>query len=299
MKRSFLILLCSAAIASPLVLSACAPGAAALNDNSSPASTAKAKNAALPGSNGTVQGPTPAPSLLPPAGPADPSFKPCNPYYPLAPGSHLLYSISKASVAVGVVTVTVNAGDEKGKKVFTETAKRLSVKGIGTGLETTTRKYICDGEKIEVVYDVIEVTNPKGQSGRLDGKFPSQSLVMMAPSTLTSGATWSYTMDAEMKLPQKPDPEHDKSQPNHNAPDPKQEKFDSKHETLQLTFEVKGNGDVKVPAGTFHTIRIGVKVNGQDSEEYYAPGIGLVRRTLPDGTVWELSEYNGLTPLDN
>jgi hypothetical protein len=296
MKRYALILLYSAVIVSGALLSGCARGAAALDDNGGPVSSANAKAAAVANSTGVLPGPTPTRSLLPPAGPVDPSFRACNPYYPLTPGSHLLYTISKSANSLGAVTIAVNVADENGKKVFTETAKRLSVKGIGMGLETTTRKYICDAQKIQVVYDTIDVTNPKGQSGRLDGKFPSQSLVMMAPSSLTPGTTWSYTMEADMKIPEKSDAEPDKSQTNRNSPDPKKQKFQSKHDTIQLSFEVKGNGDVKVPAGTFHAIRIGVKMNGKDSEEYYAPGIGLVRRTLPDGTVWELTEYNGLTP---
>jgi len=55
---------------------------------------------------------------------------------------------------------------------------------------------------------------------------------------------------------------------------------------------------VTVPAGTFHTVRVGVKVNGKDSDEYYAAGIGLVRRKLSDGTTWELTDYSGLAPTD-
>jgi hypothetical protein len=289
MKRYVLILLFTNFVASAL-LSGCTGGPTELNANGSAAGGTDSKTGAQ--SKGAVPSPTPIPSQLPPPT-VDPSFKACNAYYPLTPGSHLLYRISKPSGPVGGVNIAVTAANEKGENVFTEVAKRLSVKGIGTGLETTTRKYICDGEKMQVVSNVIEVTSANGAYGRLDGKFPAASVVMMPISQLTPGSSWSYTMEADMKLPEKTD---DKPQANQNKPDPKHQKFQSKQETLQLSFEVKGKGDVKVPAGTFHTIRVGVRVNGKDSEECYAPGIGLVRRTLPDGTVWELTEYNGLTP---
>jgi hypothetical protein len=285
MRRSVLIIFCSSIIASSALLSGCAHEASALNQNGSVVGGANSRNGANSNTGNVLPGPTPSPSLLPPAGPVDPSFKMCNPYYPLVPGSHALFAIKRPTTGpVGAVNVTVDSADEKGKKVFTEVAKRLSVKGMGTGLEITTRKYVCDGEKIQVISNVIDVTNPTGKSGRLDGKFPATSVVMMAPSSLTAAAAWSYAMDADMKVPDKSDPKH--------------EKMETKHDTFQLTFEVKGQEDVTVPAGTFHAIRIGVKVNGKDSDEYYARGIGLVRRSLSDGTVWELTEYNGLTPMD-
>jgi len=290
MQRLALVMVCCSILGYGLLVSACSHGADPLTENGSPA----------PGSNSNSNGSSQiatakaTPSLLPPAGPVDPAFKPCNPYYPLTPGSHMLYTIKRPSGQVGSVVVDVSAANEKGKKVFTEVAKRLSVRGVGSGLETTTRKYVCDGENIQVVYNLIEATNPQGVSGKFDGRFPSPSLVMMAPSSLTPGASWSYTMEADIKLPEKPDPKQAKREANQNKK--VEPKYTSKHDTIQLSFEVKGKEDVTVPAGTFHAIRIAVKVKDKDSDEYYAPGVGLVRRSLPDGTVWELSEYNGLTP---
>jgi hypothetical protein len=272
MRRSVLILVCSVVIASAVMQSGCAHEASAINDNS-PASAAS--STARANSNNSAPASPPPLVLLKPAAPADPSFKACNTYYPLVPGSQLAYVVKKPTGPVGTVTVAVSAADEKGKKVFTEVAKSLTTKGVGAGLQTTTRKYVCDGENIQVVSNVIEVTNPMGSTGRMDGKLSSASLVMMPPSALTLGASWSYSMDNSVKLPDKPEPQHS---------------------TMQFGFEVKGPEDVSVPAGTFHTIRIAAKVNGQSVDEYYAPGIGLVRRASTDGTTWELSEYTGLTP---
>ncbi|HEY6333743.1 MAG TPA: hypothetical protein VI756_30785 [Blastocatellia bacterium] len=293
MRCSFLFVGCLSIVASAIMSSACSQGAAALNENESAGSVAASN------SNRVVQAadvPKPAPTAnLPPAS-VDPAFKACNPYYPLVPGSHLLYTIKRSGGPVGEVVVTISG--EKGKKEITEVSKRLSVRGLGSGLETTTRKYVCDGEKVEVVSDQIEATNPQGTSGQFQGKFPPSSLVMMAPAALTPGATWSYTMQANMKVPQKPDPKDPKAAKATSTQNKNEIKYVSKQDTIPLSFEVKGNEDITVPAGTFHTIRVGVKVKDKTSDEYYAPGIGMVRRSLSDGTVWELSEYNGLTPQD-
>jgi hypothetical protein len=289
MHRSDFFIACLLVAAASVLSSGCSQGAAALNDNGNPANS-NSNHVAQPADTAKAL-PTPH---LPPAS-VDPSFKACNPYYPLVPGSHLLYTIKRPSGPVGQVIVTITG--ENGKKELTEESKRLSVRGVGSGLEVTTRKYICDGEKVEVVSDQIEATNPQGTSGQFHGKFPATSLIMMAPDALTPGATWSYTMEANMRVPENPNS-------NTKAPKPpstqnkNETKYVTKTDTIPLSFEVKGKEDVTVPAGAFHTVRIAVKVKDKTSDEYYAPGIGLVRRSLSDGTVWELSEYNGLTPQD-
>ena len=261
-------------ISSVLMQSACSGGAARVDQNKS------RSGGTDPGSAvNSSAAPKPEPSVAAASHPTAPysSFKGCNLYYPLAPGSKASYSIAKPSGPVDAVTVEVTESNEKGKKVFVEIAKEIVARSTTPGTQTTTRKYVCDGDKIDVVSSTIESKNPKGETGTLEGQFRSTAVVMIAPSSLKPGASWSYIMEAVMKL--------------HERPERKQDTFAS-------AFEVKGPEDVTVTAGTFHAIRIAVKINGHEADDYYAPGVGLVRRRLSDGTTWELKEYSGLTPLE-
>ena len=256
-----------------LVQVGCSRGAAQIDENG-----AQSKEAITNSGTGSGTAPSPGSSTAAAksAAVAAVPFTGCNAYYPLVAGSKVSYSISKPFGQIGAVTVEVEEAKEKGKKAFTEVSKQMLTRSTTPGTQTTTRKYVCDGDKINVISNTIESKNPKGVSGQLDGKFPETATVMIGPSSLTPGATWSYKMDATIKLPDKPD----------------------KKDTFALAFEVRGIEDVTVPAGTFHTVRVGVKVNGKDSDEYYAAGIGLVRRKLSDGTTWELTDYSGLAPTD-
>ncbi|HKV39436.1 MAG TPA: hypothetical protein VJX67_09500 [Blastocatellia bacterium] len=217
---------------------------------------------------------SPPPELKPSIA-ADPSFKSCNPYYPLVPGSQAKYAVKNISGDfVNEVTVIVDAiSGGKGKPVFTETAQRVDPRKAE--VETTTRKYMCQGERIEVISGVIDAKVGR-TTARLESKFSPAATVMLDAASLTPGAEWSYSMAAEITTPGKPP---------------------VSRQAIWLNFEVKGSEDVTVPAGTFKTLHIAGKVKGRQIDEYYARGVGMVKRTSEDGSSWELTHYSGLTPL--
>jgi hypothetical protein len=228
-----------------------------------------------------------SPPVLKPAAPVDPAFRSCNPYYPLVPGSLAKYSITKFGSVVGTVNVVVNAEAGKGGNVFAEITQRVDPQK--TQVETTTRKYICIGETVQVIEALTDNdvgTNAPGTGkakAQLAGKFPSKAIAMVAPASLTPGSTWSYSMVATITAHGKP--------PATQPP-------------LPFKFEVKGTEEVTVPAGTFRAVHIeteiethmGATTMTHHTDEYYAPGIGLVKRGTDQGASWELVEYSGLKP---
>ena len=63
-----------------------------------------------------------------------------------------------------------------------------------------------------------------------------------------------------------------------------------------IAFEVLGPADVTTAVGTFKTVTILRKIGENTVLDYYAPGLGLVKRQAKEGTSWELKEYSGLKP---
>ncbi|HYM01093.1 MAG TPA: hypothetical protein VEZ90_19195 [Blastocatellia bacterium] len=232
---------------------------------------------------GAQQSPTPKPLFTPPdlkpVEKADPSFKSCNPYYPLVPGSVAKYVIKNTGRVTANTEVVVNADAEQQKKrESTEISQQVETeRGL---MQTTTRKYVCNAGKVEVVSDIIDArvrTSAQRAGGaRLESKFPSTAVVMDNPSSLKPGDSWSYSMVGTII--------EEKHPPQAQPP-------------IQLAFEVKGDEDITVPAGTFKTIHIATTVKGHHLDEYYARGIGLVKRLTDTGLSWELVEYSGLKPL--
>src|SRR6266850_6669323 len=69
------------------------------------------------------------PQPIKPLEAADPNFKPCNPYFPLVPGSIAKYMINYSSGITGDLTVIVDASDEGGRKVFTQRSQLIDRSG--------------------------------------------------------------------------------------------------------------------------------------------------------------------------
>src|SRR5215813_8465375 len=91
----------------------------------------------LSNSNNTNGNSNTAPTFKPPEplaskDPVDPNFKPCNPYFPLVPGSRLKYTLTYSSGLVADVVVVVNKLDENGHNMFEEQTQIVDRSG---GLE--------------------------------------------------------------------------------------------------------------------------------------------------------------------
>jgi hypothetical protein len=214
------------------------------------------------------------PEPIKPTGTVDPNFKTCNPYFPLVPGSQVKYTIVFSSGLVADANVIVNAAEENGRKVFTQTTQIVDKSGGLEKAETTVRKYVCDGEKVEIIYEFI---NNKVQDnvGTVETQFRNTAIVMPSLADLSkTGYSWSYNFGQVYKsagqAPMSPDP-------------------------MQIIFEVQGQSDMTTPVGKFKTLKIRRKIGEAEVFEYFARGIGLVSRQSAEGTRWELKEYSGLT----
>ncbi|MBO0724473.1 MAG: hypothetical protein J2P52_02645 [Blastocatellia bacterium] len=223
--------------------------------------------------------PTPAHAVTPPdlrpSGPPDTSFKSCNPYYPLVPGSQAKYTVKKPTGPPASVSLIVDSAVENGKKVFKEVTQKVEGEASMAKVETTTRKYICNADRIELLSSIIDNKIGLTATGRMESTFPSTATIMIAPSSLKPGASWSYLMRVNITMSGKPE---------------------VTRQTVFLNFKVEESENITVPAGTFKALRVAAKVNGKQVDEYYAPGIGLVKRIVPGGGAWELTQYTGLTP---
>src|SRR3989442_1147102 len=69
------------------------------------------------------------PQPIKPLEAANPNFKPCNPYFPLVPGSIAKYVINYSSGIVADLTVVVDAADEEGRKVYTQRSQLIDRSG--------------------------------------------------------------------------------------------------------------------------------------------------------------------------
>jgi hypothetical protein len=69
-------------------------------------------------------------------------------------------------------------------------------------------------------------------------------------------------------------------------------------EPTVIVFEVLGPEDVITPVGTFKTVAVLRKIRDNNVTDYFAPGLGLVKRQAKEGTRWEIKEFSGLKPQD-
>ena len=253
------------------VINACDSNSRNSNSNSSnPNSNANSNTAPAP----TFAPPEP----IRPTSAADPNFKAANAYFPLAPGSTLKYTIHYASPIIANVIVVVDAGQEDGKKVFTQTWQIVDTGGGDEKNETTIRKYVMEGDNVRQVYEKTENIF-RGQKSSSELKF-KDGTIMPGLSSIRPGASWAQTFSQVFQLPNQPPASDDK--------------------TITVSMKVSGRESVTVPAGKFTGLKVIRSVSGNKLEisEYYVPGLGLVKREGGDGTRMELTEFSGLKPAE-
>jgi hypothetical protein len=218
------------------------------------------------------------PAPIKPVDVPDPKFKPCNPYFPLVPGSIAKYVINYSSGIVGDLTVVVDAADEDGRKVFTQRSQLVDRSGGMQISQSTVRRFVCDGDRVQILSEKTE-SNISGQQSSADFEYRENSLAMTDPkSILTKGATWNHAFHTVIHSPGQAPARSD--------------------QPTIIAFEVVGPQDVTTTVGTFKTVTILRKVGENTVLDYYAPGLGLVKRQAKEGTTWELKEYSGLKPQD-
>lgn len=204
----------------------------------------------------------------------NPSFKSCNPYYPLVPGSQAEYTLQFSSPLVADVRIVVDQIEENGRKVFLETTQIIDKSGGLNKDELTERKYICDNGAIQIISEVVDNRTEKGAS-KVEAKFREATNFFVDPASLQrKGTTWSYTFTQQFHL---------------NPGEPP-----VVSEPTTVNFETQGEEEVKVPAGTFKALKVVRKVKNTVVTDYYVAGIGLVKRGNNEGTTWELKSFSGL-----
>jgi len=214
------------------------------------------------------------PAPLKPEKAPDPKFKTCNAYFPLVPGSTAKYVINYSSGIVADMTVVVDAADEGGRQVYTQKSQLVDRSGGMQIIQTTVRKFVCDGERVQILSEKTD-SSITGQTSSSEFEYRDNSLVMVDPKALqTKGTTWSHAFRTIFHSPGQPPARSD--------------------QPTIINFEVVGPADVTTALGTFKTLRIIRKIGENVTTDDYAPGLGLIKRQAKEGTTWELTEYSGL-----
>lgn len=228
------------------------------------------------GNSNSDSAPLKAPAAIRPVDAPDPSFKPCNPYFPLVPGSIAKYVVTYSSGIVADLTVVVDAADENGRKVFTQRSQLIDRSGGMQIIQSTVRTFVCDGDRVQILSEKTD-TDVGGKKSSSDFEYRENSLIMTDPnSMLTKGSTWTHAFRIVYHNPGQAPARSD--------------------QPIIVAFEVLGPQDVTTAVGTFKTVSIGRKVGEAAIVDYYAPGLGLVKRQSAEGNNWELKEYSGLKP---
>lgn len=219
------------------------------------------------------------PEPLKPAEAADPRFKPCNPYYPLIPGSIAKYVIYYPSGTVADRTVVVDAANEDGRKVFVEKAQIVDRSGGMYIIQSAEGRYLCDDSTVRILSEKFDTLVGGENHSNVDFDYRENSVMMADPETISrKGATWQHAFRQVSHTPGQPPTVSD--------------------EPTVIVFEVSGPEQITTPAGTFKAVKITRKIRDGYTIDYYAPGLGLVRRGSNSGATWELREYSGLKALD-
>jgi hypothetical protein len=213
-----------------------------------------------------------------PQAPPDPNFVACNPYFPLVPGSLKKFTVAWPTGLVADATVIVDAAEENGRKVFVETTQIVDKAGGFNKAEKTVRKYVCDGERIQLVDERTE-NRIDGKDNTTEFKFRNVAIAMTDTASLKrKGSTWTYSFyqlfQSPGQLPVAPE------------------------EPVIISFEAQGEEELVVPAGKFKVIKVVRSVGQNKVYEYFAPGLGLIKRQSADGTYSELKEYSGIAPAE-
>ena len=234
-------------------------------------------NAPVKNSQSNANSNTPRVAIPPPLAPAerlDASFKPCNDYYPLVPGSVMKYVIHYSSGLVADLTVVVDSEEEGGRKIFKKRSQIVDRSGGMEIVQSTTSKFACDGNRVIILSEVNE-QNVAGNQSASEFRFRDNSLMMADPQTVArKGSTWSHAFYTTFRSAAQPD---------------------AKEDTPTIVyFEVGDSAVVTTPVGNFKATIIIRKVKQNVTYDYYAPGVGLVKRESKEGTYWELKEFSGL-----
>jgi predicted small secreted protein len=218
------------------------------------------------------------PTAIKPVDAADPTFQPCNPYFPLVPGSVAKYVINYSSGLVGDLTVVVDATDEDGRKVFTQRSQLVDRSGGMKQTQSIVRRFVCDGDRVQILSEKTE-TNVEGQLSSSEFEFRENSLVMTDPkSVLTKGSTWTHVFRTVFHVPGQAPARSD--------------------QPTVIAFEVGSPEHLTTAIGTFKAVPISRKIGENLTVDYYVAGLGLVKRQSKEGTSTELKEYSGLKPQD-
>lgn len=215
---------------------------------------------------------------LKPQAPPDPGFVACNAYFSLVPGSLKKFTMVWSTGLVADATVVVDAVEENGQKVFVETTQIVDKAGGVNKAEKTVRKYVCDGDRIQIIGEKTE-NRIDGKETVVEFRFRNVATAMLDPASLKrNGSTWSYSFYQMFTSPG--------------------ELPAAIEEPVIISFEAQGEEDVSVPAGKFKALKVVRKVGQNQVFDYFVPGLGLVRRQNAEGTYWELKEYSGITPAE-
>jgi hypothetical protein len=216
------------------------------------------------------------PAPIKPNDVADPNFKPCNPYFPLVPGSIAKYVINFSSGLVGDLTVVVDAADEDGRKVFTQRSQLVDRSGGMQQNQTIVRRFICDGDRVQILSEKTD-SNIGGQQSSAEFEYRENSLMMTDPkSMLIKGSTWSHAFRSVFHVPGQATAKSD--------------------QPTIVAFEVGSPEEVTTAIGTFKAVSVTRKIGENLTVDHYAAGLGLVKRQSKEGTSTELKEYSGLKP---
>jgi len=218
---------------------------------------------------------TPRPSLAP-SSPLDSSFRSCNPYYPLIPGSQATYSLVYGQTGLQATpNIVVDQITENGVTVYQQTTQIEDTAGGMSKSERAIQKCVCDNGRVKVIAENSD-NNVEGHKSLMEMHYADPAYLMLEPAALRPGATWSYSFTQTFHLPDGTTSNSDRSN------------------TFACT--VQGEEEVTVPAGKFKAVKINKKINKVEVDEYYARGMGLIKRRNSDGTTWELTSYSGLKP---
>lgn len=218
------------------------------------------------------------PTPIKPAAAVDPNFKSCNPYLPLLPGSSAKYVIVYSSGLVADATVVVDSSEENGRKVFTQTDQIVDRSGGLQITQSTVKKFVCDGERVQLISEKTE-SDIAGQKSASEFKYRDNSVAMVEPASLTrKGTSWQYSYTKVFSRPGE-------------APS-------IVNEPSFVLFEVQGEEEVTIPTGKLKATKVLRKVGENQVTDYFVRGLGLVKRQAKEGTSWELKEFSGLKAMD-
>jgi len=112
--------------------------------------------------------------------------------FPWVPGSQIKYLIKYSSGLLADANVVVDSAVESGHSTLIETTQIVDKSGGMEKLEKTVRKYVCDGERIQAVYEKGNYRAANTQmTWRL--KFRGVPVVMLDPASLKRIARHGHT----------------------------------------------------------------------------------------------------------